>query len=140
MAIRNEADLARIGNGFLVEVATENDFASLKEFKTWFKQGKIVDDTFHWQRQVRYHRAAVDGQGALDLGLRWDAWQDRVLSRTLNGRTLPEPQFACTGINNEQLPWLTGPVAEEPATEWLATLVNRPQHKHGHQPLPLNIE
>ncbi len=134
IAVQQECDLARLGNGFLVEVATEADFASLEDFKAWFRRGKLVDDTFHWQRQVRYCREG------LELGLRWDAWQDRIVSRSLNGRALPIPQFACTGIDNERLPWLSGPVATAPATDWLPVLVNRPQHSHGHQPLPLNIE
>ena len=139
LAIRQECDLARLGSGFLVEVATESDFPNLAAFKAWFRAGRIVDDTFHWQRQIRYHRDAAHGQPPLDLGLRWDAWQDRIISRTLDGRPLPEPQFACTGMDNRELPWLTGEPVGSDATQWLPTLVNRPQHKHGHQPLSVQI-
>ncbi|MHB9025519.1 MAG: hypothetical protein ACYC7E_15340 [Armatimonadota bacterium] len=135
-----ENDLSRIGNGFIVEVATERDFANLDAFKAWFRKGQVVDDTFHWQRLIRYHRDAVDGQEKLDLALRWDAWQDRVIFRALNGRTLPEPQFSCTNMNNMQLPWLTGEVSDHDNFNWLPTLINRPQHRHGHQPLPLSLE
>jgi hypothetical protein len=140
IAVRRECDLARLGNGFLVEVATADDFPSLDAFRRWFRQSRVVDDTFHWQRQVRYHRDAGAGQPVLDLGLRWDAWQDRIISRVLNGRTVPEPVFSCTGIDNRRLPWLTGRPADADATAWLPTLVNRPQHRHGHQPLPIVVE
>jgi hypothetical protein len=136
----SEQDLSRIGNGFIVEVATERDFPSLDAFKAWFRKGQLVDDTFHWQRLIRYHRDAADGQPKLDLALRWDAWQDRVIFRALNGRSLPEPQFSCTGMNNMQLPWLTGDVSDHDNFSWLPTLINRPQHRHGHQPLPLHLE
>lgn len=140
MAVRQECDLARLGNGFIVEVASENDFTSLDEFKAWFRKSQVADDTFHWQRQVRYHRDENRGQPKLDLALRWDAWQDRIMFRALNGRSLPEPQFACTGLDNAQLPWLTGDVSGMDHFAWLPPLLNRPQHKHGHQPLPIKME
>ena len=136
----SEQDLSRIGNGFVAEVATEADFPTLDAFKTWFRMSRVVDDTFHWQRLIRYHRDERAGQPKLDLALRWDAWQDRVIFRALNGRSLPEPQFACTGIDNAQLPWLTGDVSDHDNFSWLPTLIDRPQHKHGHQPLPLDIQ
>jgi hypothetical protein len=140
ISVRQECDLARLGNGFIVEVATEEDFASLDAFKAWFRAGQVADDTFHWQRQVRYHRAAALGQPKLDLALRWDAWQDRIMFRALNGRSLPEPIFKCTGLDNAALPWLTGDVSGEDHFSWLPTLLNRPQHKHGHQPLSIRFE
>lgn len=140
IAVRQECDLARLGNGFVVEVATEQDFANLEDFKAWFRKAQVADDTFHWQRQIRYHRDAAHGQPKLDLALRWDAWQDRILFRALNGRSLPEPMFACTGLDNAALPWLTGEVSGEDHFSWLPPLLDRPQHKHGHQPLPLHID
>jgi hypothetical protein len=140
VAVRDECDLARIGNGVVVEVATEKDFEDFDAFRNWFAKGQVVDDTFHWQRNVRYHRDALAGQPKLDMALRWDAWQDRIVSRAVNGRSLPEPQFQCTGIDNRKLPWLTGDVSGHDNFSWLAKLVSRPQHKHGHQPLPIKIE
>lgn len=139
IAVRQECDLSRLGNGFVVEVATAADFDSLDAFKAWFRAAQVADDTFHWQRQIRYHRDAACGQPKLDLALRWDAWQDRILFRALNGRSLPEPQFSCTGLDNAALPWLTGDVSDSDHFSWLPPLLDRPQHKHGHQPLPLGI-
>jgi hypothetical protein len=139
IAVRQECDLGRLGNGFVVEVATEGDFASLDAFKAWFRAAQVTDDTFHWQRQIRYHRDAAQGQAKLDLAIRWDAWQDRILFRALNGRSLPEPVFACTGLDNAAFPWLTRDASGEDHFSWLPTLLNRPQHKHGHQPSPLQI-
>lgn len=144
IAIDQEADLSRIGAGFVVEVATEDDFGSLDEFAAWFSRSLVSDSLFHWQRLVRYHRPADPGAGRsakkLDLALRWDAWQDRILFRALNGRSLPEPQFECTGIDNADLPWLTDDASNRDNFSWQETLSNRPQHRHGHQPLPLQIK
>lgn len=140
IAIRQECDLSRIGNGFVVEVATEKDFKDMDSFKSWFRKTEVLDATFHWQRQLRYHRPAGDGQPKLDLAFRWDAWQDRIVYRAVNGRTLPEPQFECTGIDNRKLPWLTGDVSGNDNFSWTKVLDDRPQHKHGHQPLPISIE
>lgn len=140
IAVRQECDLARLGNGFVVEVATEADFPSLDAFAAWFREGQVTDDTFHWQRQVRYHRDENHGQPKLDLALRWDAWQDRIVYRALNGRSLPEPQFQATGLDNAQLPWLTGDVTTLDHFSWAGPLTARLQHKHGHQPLPIQHE
>jgi hypothetical protein len=112
----------------------------MDSFKSWFRKTEVLDATFHWQRQVRYHRPAGDGQPKLDLAFRWDAWQDRIVYRAVNGRTLPEPQFECTGIDNKKLPWLTGDVSGNDNFSWAKVLDDRPQHKHGHQPLPISIE
>jgi len=100
-----EVDLCRLGGGFLCEVATRDDFPSLPEFKKWFRRGRIVDEQSHFMRHVRYHREG------LDLAMRWEVWADNIMYRALNGRAYPTPQFACTGVSPETLPWLTGDVS-----------------------------
>lgn len=126
-----ELDLARIGGGFLCEVATVEDFTTLNEFKTWFRAGKVVDEQDVFMRHVRYHR---DG---LDLGLRWDVWADNIMYRTLNGREYPMPKYQCTGIDPEKLPWLTEDVSGMDHFSWLQKQSSRGRINWADRPLTL---
>jgi hypothetical protein len=127
-----EVDLCRIGGGFLCEVATRDDFPSLAEFKAWFRRGKVLDEQTTFMRQVRYHREG------LDLALRWDTWSDNIMYRALNGRTYPMPQFSCTGIKPEDVPWLTGDVSGFDHFDWAERQMVRKQINWPDYPFKLN--
>ncbi|MHB9023118.1 MAG: hypothetical protein ACYC7E_02950 [Armatimonadota bacterium] len=124
-----EPELATIGSGFLCEVATEADFSSLDAFKAWFRQGQVVDDMFFHARQVRWHRPG------LTLGLRYDVWNDHIIYRMVNGRSMPQPQYACSSIPNESLPWLTEDVSDWDHFTWAAAQAARPLGDHCQEPL-----
>ncbi|HSI09394.1 MAG TPA: hypothetical protein VK985_12480 [Rariglobus sp.] len=126
-----EIDLCRLGGGFVCEVATKDDFASLEAFKAWFRRGEVVDEQDFFMRHVRYHREG------LDLGLRWDVWVDNIMHRTLNGRAYPTPVFECSGVDPEQLPWLTGDVSGLDHFSWAKKQSIRPEGKWPGRPLEL---
>ena len=127
-----EIDLCRMGGGFLCEVATREDFATLEEFKTWFRAGKIVQEQRFFMRQVRYHREG------LDLGLCWDVWTDNIMFRTLNGRDYPMPKFQCSGIDPHRLPWMTGDVSCLDHFSWLQRQCSRTRDNWPDRPLTLH--
>ncbi len=123
-----EIDLCRIGGGFLCEVATTSDFPTLDAFRDWFRQGELLDDQQFFMRQVRYQR---DG---LALGIRYDVWNDAIMYRMLNGRSLPMPPFDCTGIDPASLPWLTDDAADLDHLSWAVRQSRRELAPHCIEP------
>ena len=128
-----EVDLCRIGGGFLCEVAPREDFASLDDFKTWFRAGEVVHEQNIFMRHVRYHREG------LDLGLCWDVWADNIMFRTLNGREYPLPKFECSGIDKQQLPWIAGEVSGLDHFGWLKRQASRTQDNWPDLPVTLRL-
>lgn len=124
----NEMDLCRIGGGFICEVATKNEFADIDAFRNWFNQAQVLDEQKFWMRQVRYHR-----QG-LDMGIRYDVWADNIMYRMLNGREMPMPKFACSGVDEEKLPWLTGDVSDLDHFSWSVRQAKRDLADHCKEP------
>jgi len=114
-----EMDLCRIGGGLLCEVATAADFPDAAAFKAWFRTGQVLDDQMNFMRHVRYQR---DG---LNLGLRWDVWNDNIMWRMLNGREYPLPTFECTGLEPASLPWLSGDASGLDHFSWAARQARR---------------
>jgi hypothetical protein len=129
----SEMDLCRIGGGFLCEVATTAEFASIDAFRAWFRQGQVLDDQMFFMRQVRYHRAG------LDLGMRWDAWADHIMYRTLNGREYPMPKFECSGVKPAKLPWLTGDASGLDHFSWAVRQARRPLAPHCKEPGKISV-
>ncbi|GEM_PF-4439268 len=126
-----EVDLCRIGGGFLCEVATREDFATLDDFKAWFRAGNVVDEQDWFMRHVRYHREG------LDLGLRWDVWADNLMYRSLNGREYPTPKFKCSGLDPRHLPWLLDDVSGLDHFSWLQRQSKRKRVNWPDTPLTL---
>jgi len=128
---QEEKDLCRMGGGFICEVATREDFASLEEFQTWFRRGEVVDHQEFFMREVHYHREG------LDLGLRWDVWGDNIMYRTLNGREYPTPKFECSGVESSAISWLNGSVSGMDHFRWAQRQTKRELGWPDH-PLVLN--
>jgi hypothetical protein len=124
----SEMDLCRIDGGFVCEVATKKDFKSIDAFRKWFRQAQVLDEQMFFMRQVRYHRKG------LDLGMRWDLWNDNIMYRTMNGREYPMPKFECSGIDSAKLPWLTGSVKGMDNFSWAVRQSKRPLAKHCTEP------
>ena len=124
----SEMDLCRIGGGFLCEVATADEYASVNEFRSWFRKGRVMDDQMFFMRQVRYSREG------LDLGFRWDVWADNIMYRALNGREYPSPVFQCSGVDPTSLPWLVGETDTMDHFSWAARQARRKFAPHIVEP------
>jgi hypothetical protein len=124
----SEMDLCRIDGGFVCEVATKKDFKSIDAFRKWFRQGQVLDDQMFFMRQLRYNRKG------LDLGMRWDLWNDNIMYRTMDGREYPMPKFECSGIDTAKLPWLTGSAKGVDSFSWAVRQSKRPLAKHCIEP------
>lgn len=128
-----EVDLCRIGGGFLCEVASRDEFATLEEFKAWFRAGKVAQEQDFFMRHVRYHREG------LDLGLCWDVWADNVMFRTLNGGEYANPKFRCSGLDAHRLPWMSDDVSCLDHFSWIQRQSRRARANWPDRPLTLRL-
>ena len=115
-----EPDLARLGGGFYCEVGTRDQFPDLAAFKAHFRSVRILDDQNFMMRQVRVRHPEYL------MGLRYDALADRIIYRMLDNRELTPPQFHCSELAPEELPFLTGPAAQLDGFDWAERQAARP--------------
>jgi hypothetical protein len=79
-------------------------------------------------RQVRWARPG------LTMGLRYDVWNDHIMYRMVNGRRMRQPEFACSGIDNDALPWLTEDVRDWDHIHWAIEQARRPLSAGAQEP------
>ncbi len=114
-----ETDLARLGGGFFCEVSSRDSFATLAEFKAYFRSIKVLDEQNFMMRQTRVKHPKYL------FGMRYDSLADSIIYRMVNNRQFVPPQFRCTGVAEEEVPFLTGDVSGLDGFEWAERVTSR---------------
>lgn len=95
-----EYDLIHTGNGFIVEIAGEDEL-SFEEFRAKIEKSKVEDVLKERLRKVRYERDAIE------LSLGYDPFTEEIKEAFINGNPRPEPIFEATNFDSKSLPFIS---------------------------------
>jgi hypothetical protein len=118
-------ELAKLGNGFVLEVRDAEAYESFAAFQAEMAQARILDQLYGGRRRVHYARPG------LRLSTHYCPYTHTVMQASVNGVEREQPQFATTGGLERHLPFLD----REPAPgfadwAWLETQHHRPRETY----------
>lgn len=97
-----ESDLQTVGNGFVMEVRTDQEAGGFDTFREMVHNAQTHDELFSHMRTVSYRRPG------LELGASFNPATMTDRYREINGQAITPPPLAITGVDLATVPLLGG--------------------------------
>ena len=96
-------DLLQIFNGFAAEVASVDEFRSLRHFLAALQRATFEDYAMFHTRRMRYFRPELPGRPAVELATSYTVRDCSPRYRTVNGREFSGLPWEATGLPEESV-------------------------------------
>lgn len=111
----SEEELRNIFNGFVAEVASVGDYASLADFLEQLKPAELEDYAMFRTRRLRYVRPARPGAEATELATSYTVRVCSPRFATINGQEIQLTPWQATGLSAEEVSVMPGPYQPQPS-------------------------
>jgi len=100
-------EFAMMGNGFVCEIASEEDYPSFEAFRETMIQAKITDEYKAYKHYRRNpHRHTKYQRNGIVLESEYSPLDEGIRFQTYNGKLLQKPRFKVDGIEEQKVPFL----------------------------------
>ncbi|HAI14226.1 MAG TPA: hypothetical protein DCM28_21155 [Phycisphaerales bacterium] len=118
--IMTSREMARLGNGFVLEVRDAKDYLSFKHFQQEMDQARVLDQFYSARREVHYARPDMR------LSAHYCPYRHTLIHASLNGLDLPRPKLSFSNGLQDSLPFMNAdPAVGFEDWDWIQTQQQR---------------